>query len=404
MREHARAAIESINKIIIGIEERCSSDSPMNTEDLAGCADRVGAEMPKGHIYLHRLAGEILRYRDSLGHPSEKKVRSLIKDTVGVLRGETIDGLREGLGALGISTQEKRLNEIIREMRERADCYCELLDSGDLSVCEKRLWIRPISPLDPDLFHLRPYALYIDEGGAIAARNIPPNPDESLMAAISRLAFYQGCVLRLEFDGDTIGKMMNAAERLIRDELNNRYETFAASIIEEICFIPMDTRDPAATLHQVTCPNGSGCAALRGLRGWADHEIEKANHHLLLLQGAKSQRVEFAPPPNGDLIRWIAPDNAFADLIVELRKKGYIAATSDTEALNIAAPHFTDVNRDGDTLLQGVNNREYLGTGRGKASFKEIPAASDLNPKKTQGNFSSIPQARRRRRSKAETK
>jgi len=108
--------------------------------------------------------------------------------------------------------------------------------------------------------------------------------------------------------------------------------------------------------------------------------------------------------PQPDLIRWIAPDNAFADLIVELRKKGYIAATSDTEALNIAAPHFTDVNRDGDTLLQGVNNKEYLGTGRGKASFKEIPAASDLNPKKTQGNFSSIPQARRRRRSKAETK
>jgi hypothetical protein len=136
--------------------------------------------------------------------------------------------------------------------------------------------------------------------------------------------------------------------------------------------------------------------------------LERANYLLRWVQtygSPKDEAGDLAPRQldNSGLIRWIAPDNAFADLIVELVEKGYIAAATKTEALNIAAPHFTDVNRDGDILLQGLNNKAYLGTGRGKASFSGIPAASELNPKKPQGNFSSIPRARRRRGAKAET-
>jgi hypothetical protein len=144
------------------------------------------------------------------------------------------------------------------------------------------------------------------------------------------------------------------------------------------------------------------------------HNIARVNKILLdeIANKSKNQKTAVAEPElfnNGSNnhyspIRWIAPDNAFADLIVELVEKGYIAAATKTEALNIAAPHFTDVNRDGDILLQGLNNKAYLGTGRGKASFSGIPAASELNPKKPQGNFSSIPRARRRRGAKAETK
>jgi hypothetical protein len=77
-------------------------------------------------------------------------------------------------------------------------------------------------------------------------------------------------------------------------------------------------------------------------------------------------------------IRWIGTDVDFADLIFELRSKGYIEAASDNAALECAAPHFENVNQDARVLLQGKANQRNLG--------------------KEEGTFSCIPIAKKRKR------
>lgn len=104
------------------------------------------------------------------------------------------------------------------------------------------------------------------------------------------------------------------------------------------------------------------------------------------------------PQPNP--IRWIAPDNAFADLIVELRKKGYIAAGSDMEALEMAAPHFENVNKDPRVLIQGLSGK----TANGGRDFEDIPPCKDIKPDQQAGNFSTIPAAKKRRKERSATK
>ena len=67
---------------------------------------------------------------------------------------------------------------------------------------------------------------------------------------------------------------------------------------------------------------------------------------------------------------WSSTDNSFAELIVELHKKGYIDGQSPMDVLAAVAPLFENVNPDGRTLWQGIANRAHKGN-----RFASIPAA-----------------------------
>jgi hypothetical protein len=67
---------------------------------------------------------------------------------------------------------------------------------------------------------------------------------------------------------------------------------------------------------------------------------------------------------------WISTDNSFAELIVELHKKGYIDGQSPMDVLAAIAPLFENVNPDGRTLWQGIANRAHKGN-----RFSCIPTA-----------------------------
>ena len=120
--------------------------------------------------------------------------------------------------------------------------------------------------------------------------------------------------------------------------------------------------------------------------------LERANYLLRWVQtygSPKDEAGDLAPRQldNSGLIRWISVDNAFADLIVELRKKGYIAADNDTEALEMAAPHFTDVNRNARVLIQGLGGKNRSG-GR---NFESIPPSKDKIPQFHRANLPEYP-------------
>ena len=101
--------------------------------------------------------------------------------------------------------------------------------------------------------------------------------------------------------------------------------------------------------------------------------------------------IDTAQPESAQVpskIPWIAPDNAFAEFVSELWKKGYIAADSDADAFKKTAPHFT-VNSNSDTLRKG------LALKRDRSShFDSIPKASDFE--EGEDCFSGIKPARRR--------
>jgi len=65
--------------------------------------------------------------------------------------------------------------------------------------------------------------------------------------------------------------------------------------------------------------------------------------------------------PTHSKIPWIAPDNAFSELISELWKNGYIGADSYSDALKKTAPHFT-VNGNTDTLRKGFELKKVTGS------------------------------------------
>lgn len=86
-------------------------------------------------------------------------------------------------------------------------------------------------------------------------------------------------------------------------------------------------------------------------------------------------------------IPWCAPENAFAELMSELWKKGYISADSDSDALKKTAPHFT-VNEDTEVLRKGLSLKRQT-----SANFDRIPKAGEL---KESDNFSGIKPGRKR--------
>ena len=73
---------------------------------------------------------------------------------------------------------------------------------------------------------------------------------------------------------------------------------------------------------------------------------------------------------------WNSTDNSFAELMVELHKKGYIDGQSPMEVLGAVAPLFENVNPDGRTLWQGIANRSHKGN-----RFSCIPAAPKARKK-----------------------
>jgi hypothetical protein len=87
------------------------------------------------------------------------------------------------------------------------------------------------------------------------------------------------------------------------------------------------------------------------------HEIFNPN-----LEEPKPETVETplsaaAEPAVVTPIQWIANNVDFAELVTALLKKGYIKADSPTEALRIAAAHFSGVGQNAKSLLQGISNR-----------------------------------------------
>jgi hypothetical protein len=73
---------------------------------------------------------------------------------------------------------------------------------------------------------------------------------------------------------------------------------------------------------------------------------------------------------------WNSTDNSFAELMVELHKKGYIDGQSPMEVLGTVAPLFENVNPDGRTLWQGISNRSHKGN-----RFSCIPTAPKARKK-----------------------
>jgi hypothetical protein len=73
---------------------------------------------------------------------------------------------------------------------------------------------------------------------------------------------------------------------------------------------------------------------------------------------------------------WKSTDNSFAELMVELHKKGYIEGQSPMEILGAVAPLFENVNPDGRTLWQGISNRAHKGN-----RFSCIPEAPKARKK-----------------------
>jgi len=114
---------------------------------------------------------------------------------------------------------------------------------------------------------------------------------------------------------------------------------------------------------------------------------EKWGYYDMCFNPEKAQSDTAAPVFSK--IPWIAPDNAFSELVYELWKKGYIGADSESDALKKAAPHFT-VNPDSEILRKGLELKRLSG----HSSADLLPQASEFE--EGTDSFSSIKPARRR--------
>ena len=133
--------------------------------------------------------------------------------------------------------------------------------------------------------------------------------------------------------------------------------------------LPQDGREiemklfdiPSFCLHNVTFILRLG--VLRG-KEIADALVKRGIHdeyfNRKILDAPKAidapekSQIEDAAPPSLPLITWKATDVDFAELVKALYDKGYIEASSLTDALNIAAPHFSRVSPKAKNLTQGI--------------------------------------------------
>jgi hypothetical protein len=85
------------------------------------------------------------------------------------------------------------------------------------------------------------------------------------------------------------------------------------------------------------------------------------------------EKIQQESAPALPKIPWITYESTFAELMTELRRKGYIAAASDTDVLRKTAPHFT-VNQDIDVLRTGLGQRRR----NGGLELESMPEAAEV--------------------------
>ena len=193
----------------------------------------------------------------------------------------------------------------------------------------------------------------------------------------------------IEFDFRYLEKGEVEALKAILDHQQEAFEFFMTMIPSQVG-IPRETLDPFQIRMNALVRNSGGVDRYQveylrakesqmpsNLRLW----IHKANVALDYLQDNPApmsvvdlpialQRQESKRPV------WNSTDNSFAELMVELHKKGYIDGQSPMEVLGAVAPLFENVNPDGRTLWQGIANRSHKGN-----RFACIPAAPKARKK-----------------------
>ena len=217
------------------------------------------------------------------------------------------------------------------------------------------------------------------------ANLVDPRSDQAALYRIPRETLISSADVAkaIEFDYKYLERGESGALKSVLDHQQEAFEHFFRMIPSQMG-IRRDVLDPFQIRMNALVQNSKGVdryqieylrakenAMPSDLRLW----IHKANVALDYLQGNP------APPPIVDLpiaIQpressrpvWKSTDNSFAELIVELHKKGYIEGQSPMEVLGAVAPLFENVNPDGRTLWQGISNRAHKGN-----RFACIPAA-----------------------------
>jgi hypothetical protein len=193
----------------------------------------------------------------------------------------------------------------------------------------------------------------------------------------------------IEFDFRYLEKGEVEALKAILDHQQEAFEFFMTMIPSQ-AGIPRETLDPFQIRMNALVRNSGGVDRYQveylrakesqmpsNLRLW----IHKANVALDYLQDNPAPMVAVDLPialqrQESKRPVWNSTDNSFAELMVELYKKGYIDGQSPMEVLGAVAPLFENVNPDGRTLWQGIANRSHKGN-----RFACIPAAPKARKK-----------------------
>lgn len=187
----------------------------------------------------------------------------------------------------------------------------------------------------------------------------------------------------IEFDFRYLDQGNVAALKDVLDHQQEAFERLLAMIPPQLG-IAREILDPFQIRMNALVPNSKGERRFQveylnakedlmptNLRLW----VHKANVTLDYLQDQPAPAVVVDLPipvsrPETRRPVWSSTDNSFAELIVELHKKGYIDGQSPMDVLAAVAPLFENVNPDGRTLWQGIANRAHKGN-----RFSSIPAA-----------------------------
>jgi hypothetical protein len=193
----------------------------------------------------------------------------------------------------------------------------------------------------------------------------------------------------IEFDFKYLEKGEVGALKAVLDHQQEAFELFLTMVPSQMGIL-RETLDPfqirlnarvqnsgGVDRHQIEYLRAKESLMPSNLRLW----IHKANVALDYLQDNPAPMPVVDLPialPRQESKRpvWNSTDNSFAELMVELHKKGYIDGQSPMEVLGAVAPLFENVNPDGRTLWQGIANRSHKGN-----RFACIPAAPKARKK-----------------------
>ena len=195
----------------------------------------------------------------------------------------------------------------------------------------------------------------------------------------------------IEFDYKYLERGESGALKSVLDHQQEAFELFLTTIPQQVG-IPEKAINPFQIRLNALVRNSSGVdryqigylrakesAMPSNLRLW----IHKANVALDYLQDnpvppqlPMTDLPIVIQPLESKRPVWSSTDNSFAELMVELHKKGYIEGQSPMEVLGAVAPLFENVNPDGRTLWQGISNRAHKGN-----RFSCIPEAPKARKK-----------------------